>query len=238
MKHHNFIDAREAEPRIPTFSQRVRFCPSRSIVLLLVLACSSVVFAGEIHEAVKENDSAKVKRLIKDQPDLVFSKDEDGFTPLHLAAANGSKELSEFLVENRSEVNARDNNGSTPLHQAVTAEGQHNDVAEMLLAHKAVVNTSDKSGLTPLHYATLANNANAVKLLLSHGADANAKDSVEGNTPLIIAAGKGFKEVAEALLARGADVNVADKMGTPLTWALHTGHTKMADLLRQHGGHE
>jgi len=139
-------------------------------VLAAILASSSLALCGEIHEAVKNNDTAKVRELIKNNPDLVLSKDEDGFTPLHLAAANGYKGLVEFLLTTKAEVNAKDNAGSTPLHQAATAEGEHTDLVEVLLAHKADVNAADKHGLTPLHYATLANNRGVVKALLDHGA--------------------------------------------------------------------
>jgi ankyrin repeat protein len=48
-------------------------------------------------------------------------------------------------------------------------------------------------------------------LLLTHGTHPDARDKVDGNTPQIIAAGKGYKDVAEVLLANGADVNAADQ---------------------------
>jgi ankyrin repeat protein len=209
-----------------------------SLVLVLMLTWSSPALCGEIHEAVKSNDSARVRELIKNNPDLVFSKDEDGFTPLHLAAANGYKSIAEFLLATKAEVNSRDNAGSTPLHQAATAEGEHTSVVELLLAHEADVNAADRHGLTPLHYATLANNRDVVKSLLYHGANANAKDNEVGDTPLILAAGKGYKEVTELLLEHGADVNAADNIGTPMAWAMRAGHADVANLLRQHGGHE
>jgi ankyrin repeat protein len=204
------------------------------LVFVLILTWSSLALCGEIHEAVKSNDSAKVRELIGNNPDLVFSKDEDGFTPLHLAAANGCKSIVEFLLTTKAEVNSKDNAGSTSLHQAAAAEGQHSDLVELLLAHKADVDAADKNGLTPLHYATLADNQDAVRSLLTHRANANVKDNKHGNTPLIIAVAKGNKKVAELLLAHGADVNLADNEGTPLAWATRTGHADVADLLRQH----
>ena len=209
-----------------------------SIVFLLMLAGSSFALCEEIHEAVKNNDGAKVRDLIKNNPDLVFSKDKYGFTALHLAAANGYRDIVEFLLTTNAEVNSKDNAGSTPLHQAAAAEGQHSDIVELLLAHKADIDAADKHGLTPLHYATLADNKAAVKSLLIHGANANIKDNKDGNTPLIIAVAKGNNEEVELLLAHGADVNLGDNKGTPLAWALHTKHTDIANLLRQHGGHE
>lgn len=198
------------------------------IAFLLVLSSSNLALAGEIHEAVKNNDLAKVRSLIKDNPDLVFSKDEDGFTPLHLAAANGYKEMAELLIANR-----RQREGQHSKYSATSGSrsgGDHADLLEVLVAHKADVNAADANGLTPLHYATLADNGKAVKRLLTHGARPNVKDKVDGNTPLIIATGKGYKDVAEILLLNGADANVADKKGTPLAWATHTGHPEIANL--------
>jgi ankyrin repeat protein len=84
-------------------------------VLLLVLTWSSLAFCGEIQDAIAKGDMEKVKKLIKDNPDLVFSKDENGWTPLHLAA-HGRKEMAELFLANKAEINAKDNNGSTPLH--------------------------------------------------------------------------------------------------------------------------
>ena len=45
----------------------------------------------EIHDAAKSGDVEKVKALLKDNPDLVISQDDIGFTPLHYAAFKGYK---------------------------------------------------------------------------------------------------------------------------------------------------
>src|SRR6266568_779470 len=143
---------------------------SSFITFLILVSWSNLVLAGEIHEAVKNKDVVKVKSLIKNSPDVVFSKDEDGFTPLHLAAANGYKDIAELLLASKADIEATDNSGSTPLHQAVAASAEHSDLVEVLIAHKADLNAADANGLTPLHYATLADNGKVAKLLLIHGA--------------------------------------------------------------------
>lgn len=49
----------------------------------------------------------------------VNAKKSDGWTPLHLAAANGYLDVVKFLVEQRAEVNAKDTFWSTPVHVAI-----------------------------------------------------------------------------------------------------------------------
>ena len=70
-----------------------RFCrssiPSLAAITLLVLAWGSVAFCQEIHDATRNDDLAKMQALLKGNPDMVFSKHNDGNTPLHWAAAGG-----------------------------------------------------------------------------------------------------------------------------------------------------
>jgi uncharacterized protein len=68
-----------------------------AIVTLIALACSTPAFCGEIHDAAKTGDLARVKALLKENPELVSSRDEDGKTPLHLAIANSHKDITELL---------------------------------------------------------------------------------------------------------------------------------------------
>ena len=121
--------------------------------------------------------------------------------------------MVELLLTTKADVNAKDNAGSTPLHQAAAANVEHSDIVELLITHKAEVNAVDKQGLTPLHYALLADNPGVVRMLLDHGANPNVPDTTAGQTPLILAAAKGYKQAAELLMMRGADVNAARRQG-------------------------
>ena len=64
-----------------------------AVVTLVALTSSNLVFGGEIHVAAQNGDLEKVKALLKDKPDLVFSKDNTPgcYTPLHWAALKGRK---------------------------------------------------------------------------------------------------------------------------------------------------
>ena len=88
-------------------------------------------------------------------------------------------------------------------------------------------------GGTPLHYAVSKGHKKIVELLIAKGADVHEK-AKDGTTPLHSAT---TKEIAELLITEGADVNPQSKnFGTPLDLAIQVKNTKIADLLRKHGG--
>jgi ankyrin repeat protein len=118
-------------------------------VLLIVLGWNIPAFCGEIHDAAKAGDLAKVTALLKEHPELVSSKDESGWTILHWAAIEGHKDIAELLLAKGASVNAKSNDGRTPLHMA--AEWGQKDVVELLLANKVDVDAKDVMGMTSLH---------------------------------------------------------------------------------------
>ena len=85
---------------------------------------------------------------------------------------------------------------------------------EALLKAGADVNAANANGTTVLMTAAASGNADAVKVLLDHGADLKAKENVHGQTALMFAAALNRAAVVKLLLARGADANVATKVTT------------------------
>jgi len=118
------------------------------LVALVAMAWGGLAFCGEIHSAAEQGDLKKVKVLLKGNPHLVFSKDADGRTPLHLAA---TRDVAALLLTNKADVNAKDNKGWTPLH--VVSQYGSKDMADLLLTHKAEVNDKTDDGRTPLRLA-------------------------------------------------------------------------------------
>lgn len=170
-------------------------CATVILVVLVALVWSSPARCDEIHKSAEKGNLESVKALLKANPDLVFSKDKYGGTPLFPAAQKGRKDVAELLLANKAEVDAKDNFGMTPLHWAA-ADG-HADVAEMLLANHAEVNAKDKNGWTPLHWAAHGDHKDVVVLLLANKAEVNAK--AFGMTPSEMAASQGYRDVAELL---------------------------------------
>jgi ankyrin repeat protein len=131
---------------------------------------------------------------------LVNAYSPDGWTPLHLAAFFGHKELAESLLELGAKMHAASLNAmrNTPLHAAV-ARSQA-EVAELLLARGADVNARQQGGWTPLHAAAANGREDLVRMLLNHGAQPFAQ-AENSQTPLDMALTKGHGGVVHILEA-------------------------------------
>ncbi|HBG25696.1 MAG: hypothetical protein A2Y10_20545 [Planctomycetes bacterium GWF2_41_51] len=87
------------------------------------------------------------------------------------------------------------------------------------------------NGETPLHFGVMNNHQEMAEMLISKGADVNAKDS-DGNTPLHLAAAGGNPEMCKMLTEKGAQINVKNLKGrTPLDLAAANGHKQTAEFL-------
>ena len=192
--------------------------------------------------AVIEGHKEIAELLISKGAD-VNAKDYQVRTPL-IEAINGNQiELIEFLIEKGADVNAKDNFGKTPLDDAeelweddrTKVNTAKKETANLLRKHGGKTGEELKSAEAPdisIDHAAKDGNIQALKQHLAAGTDVNAKND-DGVTPLIQAAYRGHKEIAELLIKKGANVNAKDHNGeTPLDVA--EGET--ADLLRKHGG--
>jgi hypothetical protein len=72
---------------------------------------------AEHRVAAKTGDLIKIQAPLKDNPDLLFSRNYDNYEymPLHNAAELGDKDLARLLLAHKAEVNSRNKYGSMPL---------------------------------------------------------------------------------------------------------------------------
>ncbi|CRG86887.1 Ankyrin-3 [Talaromyces islandicus] len=137
-----------------------------------------------------------VVKILLEKCAEVNSKDEEGCSPLALAAMEGHEAIG-------AEVNSRDDYGRTPLSLAVR-DGRE-DIIDVLLEKGAEVDVKDKYGRTPLLWAAEGGRDNLVATLVRKGTDLNIQDT-SGLTALQLASFKFHAGVEKVLLQNGASI--------------------------------
>lgn len=207
--------------------------------------------ASLLRQAASLDAGDCVKQLLlalRDQPDL----GPGGRAPLHMAAAAGATDAVSLLLGAGAAPGAADSEGWTPLHYACA--GRHPAVVGALLRGGADPRAVAVHGVTPLHEACGSPSSGGcggggeegrggpgarevVNLLLSGGADVNARTSYSGFTPLHVAAMDGDAEAARALMDCEARVDQRAARGgeTPLILASRTGSVAVVRALLERG---
>ena len=186
-------------------------------------------YSTPLYLAVEEGHPEVVEFLISKGAKVNVKSSSSGYTPLHRAV--GAVAL--MLLEKGAKVNARDNDGKTALDQATWSD--NGGTAALLRKHGGEHGTIDS--------AAYGGDIEAVKGFLANGVEVNVKGGLIMGTPLHYAAQAGHLDIVELLLAKGAEVNVTIQVEggvfngkTPMDRAISFNHTKIADLLRKHGG--
>jgi len=213
-----------------------------------------------LHWAARWNDLETAQWLIHNGA-AAGAANQDGATPLFLAAQNGSAAMIELLLKGGADVNAPVlAHGETALMMASRSGSV--DAVRALLEHGAQVNAKDTlRGTTALMWAAEQGHFEVVELLVHSGADVRAQSEVlrplkrrglgfapqkdqggpdapikGGLTALLFAARQGSIECVRALTKSGADVNQISADGSsPLLVAVQNGYYDMALYLMDRG---
>lgn len=137
--------------------------------------------------------------------------------------------------EPQSNPNVEKKDGLTPL--MVAAVRGNLEIVQALLRAGANANANQADGGTSLMIASRMGFDEIVKVLLAADADVNAQKR-DGVTALIRAAQMGHSDVVETLLAAGADINANNRGVTPLMYSITLHHSRVSEILKQHGARE
>mmetsp|Transcript_87505 Transcript_87505/g.155204 ORF Transcript_87505/g.155204 Transcript_87505/m.155204 type:complete len:274 (+) Transcript_87505:27-848(+) len=155
--------------------------------------------------------------------------DEDGHTPMHVAASAGQSAVLRSLLLARADVEARDAEHGTAAHKAAAA---NQDKALRVLADLgADLAAKDQWGGTPAHAAAANGACISLLCLSSLGVMMMDIDST-GQTPAHWAAEGGATAALETLADLGAALDHKDYQDqTPYDIAVENNHMQAAHLL-------
>ena len=161
---------------------------------------------------------------------------------LALAARGGSVQVVRYLIAAGADINARTPVNETPLMLAAyfregegSAAAERHDEAMRILVEAGAQLENHPHHYTPLAYAAYNNRQQALRFLIERGArvDADARNRVIYiNTPLMMAAIQGHREIVRMLLRAGADPLVRVHLGsTAREFASKYRHTHVEPLI-------
>ena len=216
--------------------------------------------------AIALDRAEDVRALIARDPSLLdarMTRNQHRRTPLHHAAAKNRPSVVQLLLDLGADPNATDATGATPLTTA-TQENAGPDIVSMLaeagakLDFLTAVNLKrydlaermlrddplrigpDGRDTVALHLAVNRRNHEAIRWLIDHGVDVNAKRPMWdcNHTALHMTMENGDIDIARMLLDAGADPNIRDDKydATVLKWAEFFGREELAQLLRERDG--
>jgi len=218
------------------------------------------ISATQILDLIQKGQTAAIREAAAKDPAVLKLRAEDGSTLIRQAVYRQNPEIARLLIELGAKPNFYDacalgdwplanrfltddkanaaalarsfsEDGFSPLGLAVFFS--HRDLAIRLLALGASAAEPSHNALkvTPLHSATAAADLVMVAILLSHGADPNAREFL-GATPLHSAAAEGNLDAVKLLILHGASASLRTNAGeTPLDLAHKYHRNDVAEWL-------
>ena len=205
----------------------------RSALAVVALGLvSATAWAGAYEDffvAILRDDGDAITALLRRGFDP-NTRDPKGQVGLTMALQNdANKAVAALLASRQLNVEARNAKDESPLMMAAIKGDV--EAVKALIARDADVN---KTGWTPLHYAASAGSpqhAVIISLLLENHAYIDAA-SLNGTTPLMMAAQYGSTEALQLLLDEGADPTLKNQLGlTAADFALRVSRTESAERI-------
>jgi ankyrin repeat protein len=194
--------------------------------VILIAVQPTGVQAQDIHAAAEAGDLAQVSEILATHIDLLSAQNEQGLTPLHLAARRGHSEVVELLLDRGAELEQTDDRGFTALLYAASSRSL--DLVRLLVDRGADVGVvaamppvREVDGRTNI--ATTVNEAIGIS-----AADVAFQHEVR----------RGESEMTRYLVSRGApfDANAPVMRGMgKLDFAIPPGNLDMIRLLIELG---
>jgi hypothetical protein len=150
------------------------------LILGMFLFVSFHVLSQDVFEMARSGSLADLKAYNDNSPHKLNEVNEQGYTPLMLAAYHGNLETATYLVKNGANIDGESKYG-TPI-MAAAIKGNY-EIVSLLLSEGADLDKVDANGTSALLYTSIFSLNEIASLLLKGGADSKLKDS-KGNSAL------------------------------------------------------
>lgn len=178
-------------------------------------------------------DVDAVKRRLKIGADAKLLTFEN-FSPVHVAAGNGSLEILHMLVEAGADVNVLTRAGRCPLELAI--QNNQRETSRYLISKGAKLPAGQVRLVSKVLQLAYEGLVISIGLWLDGGVDPSVAD-YDMRTPLHVAAAEGLSRMVACLIERGGNVNLKDRfMATPLDDAIRAKSIETAKTLHRAGG--
>jgi hypothetical protein len=155
-----------------------------------------------LFEAVYDGDDDAVVRLLR-AGGSADAPDEDGQTPLYLAAVSDEVGIVRLLLATGADPDRASGPDAGDLPLCGAAVGGHTEAVRALLAAGARPDLAEAYGFTALRWAVTLGHAGTAEAVLEYGADPDLPGP-GGEQPLVLAARRGCPATVRVLLRHGA----------------------------------
>lgn len=158
-----------------------------------------------------------------------------GQTAIFEAAEKGYLDVLKTLVRRGAHIDVPCGRFGTTLFFHAIGHGQA-EAAEVLIKHGANIKHRNADCLLPIHVATAADSVACLQLLITHGADLDAREPQLGFTPLLVAAFCGKPDCLRTLLEHNSCIDHQDERGrTAVIYAVLEDHVECLRILAEAG---
>ncbi|MBX6360824.1 MAG: ankyrin repeat domain-containing protein [Acidobacterium ailaaui] len=181
-----------------------------------------------LFDLIRQGKTAEIADLVNAQPQVAYSRDAQGISALMLAVYTQQPVVRDFLLAHCGELDVFE----------AAAVGDCARLQALIARDAMQARAISPDGWTPLHLAAAFSTAEAVTLLVEHGAHIHqVSHNPLRNQPLhaCVSLNQSVATLS-ALVEAGADVNATQHGGfTPLIQAAAAGKREMAAILLRSG---
>jgi len=184
-----------------------------------------------LHKAIASHTADRIEKVKLLIGGGVNVPNNNGDTPLHVAAAEMDTSVCSILLDNGAAVDQANKKRETPLLLAASSFNRqyvdpktYTEVIRLFASKTSEIDSPDNRKMTSAMWAAASNVPEALEPILEKRADINGR-SIDGRNCLMWAASANASKTIQLLLRHGADIKATDNAGrSAADWARLLGY--------------